>query len=85
MAALSRAHGWDLEIFSEYLDLTRFPATQYGDDFVRYLRAKYGRRKPDLMMALPDTTLQFVLDHRDELFPGVPIVFTHVDHREARR
>jgi len=28
-------------------------------------------------------TLQFVLDHRDELFPGVPIVFTGVDHREV--
>jgi signal transduction histidine kinase/ABC-type uncharacterized transport system substrate-binding protein len=83
MAALSSAHAWNLEIFSEYLDLTRFPATQYGEDFVRYLRAKYGRRKPDLVIALPNTTLQFVLDHRDELFPGVPIVFTHVDHREV--
>ena len=28
-------------------------------------------------------TLQFVLDHRDELFPGVPIVFAGVDHREV--
>jgi PAS domain S-box-containing protein len=83
MAALSSAHARDVEIFSEYLDLTRFSAAQYGDDFVRYLRTKYGRRKPDLVIAFPNTTLQFVLDHRDELFPGVPIVFTHVDHREV--
>jgi hypothetical protein len=26
--------------FSEYLDLSRFPAAQYGDDLVRYLRAQ---------------------------------------------
>jgi PAS domain S-box-containing protein len=83
MAALSNAHAWDLEVFSEYLDLTRFPAAQYGDDLVRYLRAKYGTRKPDVLIVLPNTTLQLVLDHRDELFPGVPIVFTHVDHREV--
>ena len=82
-AAMSSAHGWDLEVFSEYLDLMRFPAVQYGDDITRYLRARYGTRKPDVLIALSNTTLQFVLDHRDELFPGVPIVFEGVDHREV--
>ena len=82
-AALSGAHGWDLEVFSEYLDLERFPEAQYDGDIVRYLRARYGTRKPDVLIALVNTTLQFVLDHRDELFPGVPIVFADVDHREV--
>ena len=82
-AALSGAHAWDLEVFSEYLDLERFPEAQYGGDIVRYLRARYGTRKPDVLIALVNTTLQFVLDHRDELFPGVPIVFADVDHREV--
>ena len=81
-AALSSAREWDLEVFSEYLDLMRFPAAQYGDDVVRYLRTRYATRKPDVLIALVNTTLQFVLDHRDELFPGVPIVFADVDHRE---
>jgi PAS domain S-box-containing protein len=82
-AALSSVHGWDLEIFSEYLDLMRFPAVRYGNDIARYLHARYGTRKPDVLIALANTTLQFVLDHRDELFPGVPIVFAGVDHREV--
>jgi PAS domain S-box-containing protein len=81
-AALSSAHA-DLEVFSEYLDLTRFPAARYGDDIVRYLRARYETRKPDVLIAVSNTTLQFVLDHRDELFPGAPIVFTALDHREV--
>ena len=82
-AALSSAQGWDLEVFSEYLDLMRFPAVQYGNDIARYLHARYGTRKPDVLIALANTTLQFVLDHREELFQGVPIVFAGVDHREV--
>jgi PAS domain S-box-containing protein len=81
--ALSSAHGWNLEVFSEYLDLMRFPAAQYGDDIVRFLRARHETRKPDVLITLANTTLQFVLDHRDDLFPGVPIVFANVDHREV--
>ena len=82
-AALSNADAWDLEVFSEYLDLARFPAARYGDDIVPYLRARYATRKPDVLIVVSNITLQFVLDHRDELFPGVPIVFTGVDHREV--
>ena len=82
-AGLSSEHASDLQVFSEYLDLMRFPASRYGEDIVRYLRARYGTRKPDVLITVTNTTLQFTLDHRDELFPGVPIVFANVDHREV--
>jgi hypothetical protein len=39
MAGLSRGQTEEVEIFSEYLDLSRFPAAQYGGDLVHYLRA----------------------------------------------
>ena len=81
--ALSSRQASDLEVFSEYLDLTHFPAARYGEDIARYLRARYGTRKLDVLIALTNTALQFVLDRRDELFPGVPIVFSGVDHREV--
>ena len=51
-AGLSREHPGDLEIFSEYLDFTRFPRAQYEDDLVRYLRARYTTRKPDVVIAV---------------------------------
>src|SRR5258708_24683548 len=82
MAGLSRRQPEDLEIFSEYLDLTRFPAAQYGDDLVRYLRARYAARKPDVVIAVASSALELAAAHRDELFPGVPIVFANVDLRE---
>jgi hypothetical protein len=81
--SLSRSQPQELEIFSEYLDLTRFPAARYGDDIVRYLSAKYRTRKPEVLIGVVSTALQFALDHRDEPFPGVPFVFADVDHREV--
>ncbi len=82
MAALSRGQSQDVEIFSEYLDLSRFPMAKYGDDIVRYLRTRYVARKPDVVIAV-GSALELALAHRDELFAGVPIVFANVDHREV--
>ena len=44
MAGLSRGQPEEVGIFSEYLDLSRFPAAQYGDDLVR-LSARSTRRE----------------------------------------
>jgi hypothetical protein len=52
-AGLSREHAGGVEIFSEYLDFTRFPRAQYEDVLVRYLRARYATRKPDVPYCLP--------------------------------
>jgi signal transduction histidine kinase/ABC-type uncharacterized transport system substrate-binding protein len=82
-AGLSREYPGDVEIFSEYLNFTRFPRAQFEDDLVRYLRARYATRKPDVVIAVEAATLQFATDQRDKLFPGVPIVFLGVDHREV--
>jgi two-component system sensor kinase FixL len=82
MAGLSRAPPEDLEIFSEYLDLGRFPAAKYGDDLVRYLSARYAARKPDTVIVVGSSVLELALAHRDELFSGVPMVFANVDLHE---
>ncbi len=83
MAGLSRAQPQEVEIFTECLDLSRSPAAQYGDDLVRYLRARYAARKPDVVIAILSSALELALAHREELFPGVPIVFANVDYREV--
>jgi hypothetical protein len=83
MAGLSSRQPEELEIDSEYLDLVRFSAAQYGDDLVRYLRARYAARKPDVVIAVGSSALELALAHRDELFAGAPIVFANVDHREV--
>ena len=84
MAGLSHRQPQDLEIFSEYLDLARFTAAQFGDDLVRYLRARHARRKPDVVIAVGSSALKLALTHRDEFFVGVRIVFANVGHREVK-
>jgi signal transduction histidine kinase len=74
-----------IELFPEYLDFARFPAGQHDENAVRYLQARYASRKIDLIVAATGFGLEFVLSHRQELFPGVPIVFCATDERNVLR
>ena len=70
-----------IELFSEYLDFTRFPPEQYERSLVRYLQERYTGRQIDLVVPVAGFALEFALSHR-ELFPGAPLVFCAVDRRE---
>ena len=72
----------EVETFSEYLDLSRFPLAQYGDDVVRYLRARYAARKLDVVIVEGGPALELALAHRGDLFAGAAIVFC-VEHSEV--
>jgi signal transduction histidine kinase len=74
-----------IELFPEYLDFARFPVDQHHENAVRYLQARYGSRKIDLIVAATGFGLEFILSHRQELFPGVPIVFCATDERNVLR
>lgn len=63
-----------LEIYSEVLELYRFPAPDHSQLMRRFLREKYQSRSIDVVVAVYDTALEFVRTYHDELFPGVPIV-----------
>ncbi len=43
-----------------------------------YIRRKYRSRHIDVVIAMTNDALQFVLEHRDELFPDAPIVFAGI-------
>jgi two-component system, LuxR family, sensor kinase FixL len=74
-----------IELFSEYLDFARFPDQQYGRSLVHYLQDRYVGRRIDLVVPVAGSALEFVLGHREELFPGVPVVFCAVDQRELEK
>src|SRR5208283_4357895 len=50
----------------------------FEDGAVATLRRDYGAQKLDLVVADVYPALQFAINHRNELFPGVPIVFMGV-------
>ncbi|HKB01496.1 MAG TPA: PAS domain S-box protein, partial [Gemmataceae bacterium] len=76
-----------IEVRNEYVDTNRLHDAGFMDAQVALLKQKYSGRKVDLVIAGLSSGLDFALRYRDELFPGVPVVFVAVDEREvlARR
>jgi PAS domain S-box-containing protein len=62
----------------EYLGSARFDAPGYEKAVTGSLASVYGSKKIDLVIADFYPALRFAVDHRQELFPGAPIVFSSV-------
>ena len=63
-----------IEFYTEYLDLVRFPAASHAEDLVKLFKVKYSQQKPDLIIPVSYSALQFLIDHTKDLFPGTPMV-----------
>jgi signal transduction histidine kinase len=66
------------EYFAEYLDSERVTGGDAGSALGNYIAEKYGHRRFDLVIAPADPPLQFVLEHRRDLFPDAAIVYSGV-------
>src|SRR5262249_20442805 len=83
-SALKARPNTRVEIYNEYLDSARFPDERHQRHLAEFLRGKYSGRKPDVVIPALAPSLDFVLKYRDELFPGVPVVYGGIDRREAK-
>lgn len=63
--------------FTEYLESDRL-SEQASLALRDHIRKKYHGRRIDVVIAIADAALRFVLDYRAELFPGTPIVYSGV-------
>ena len=72
---LERGLPGGVDYFSEYIDVARIPTPGYQAAFSEFLGAKYKGRRFDLVVAVQDAAVEFLGTHREELFPGTPIVF----------
>jgi signal transduction histidine kinase len=72
---LSDALGNRLDVRREYIDLTRFGEPDYPAALVSFLRYKYQRLPPDVVLAVSEGAHRFIQRFRTELFAGIPIVF----------
>jgi signal transduction histidine kinase len=64
-----------IDYSAEYLESDLFPGEEALLAFKDYLRRKYHGRRIDVVIAMTDAGLRFVLDHRAELFPEAAVVF----------
>jgi signal transduction histidine kinase len=66
--------GQPVEFLTEFLDVDRFPVDRYEPLLTGFLRGKYQDRPVDVIVAAGSTALKFLLRHRGEILPGVPVV-----------
>jgi signal transduction histidine kinase len=53
--------------------------------FAAYLEARFANPRPDLIVGVGPPAAQFVIRHREALFPGVPMLLTAIDARFVPR
>lgn len=71
--------GEPVTIFTEYLDSKRVPLEDVSEPATTYLREKYRRLIPDVLIVSDNNALDVLREHRDTLFPGVPVVFCGIN------
>lgn len=78
----TRSHvGTPVDFHVEYLGSSRFDAPGYEQGVSESLASVYGGKKIDLVITSFYPAFRFAVDHREEIFPGVPILFTSVPRR----
>jgi len=63
-----------VELYTEYLDLVRFPDPSHPKNLVELLKLKFSEQKPDLLVPVSYSAVQFLLDEGKDLFPETPMV-----------
>ena len=79
LEATTRSHvSTPVDFNVEYLESQRFGGGSYQQGLAETMRNAYGRQKLDLVIVAAYPALRFAAQFRDEMFPGVPIVFMSV-------
>jgi two-component system cell cycle sensor histidine kinase/response regulator CckA len=65
-----------IEIYEEHLDLSSKTALDHKAALVELLKIKYSRQNLDLVIAVGNPASDFLLEHGQELFPGISQVIS---------
>ncbi len=69
----------EAEVYVEYLDGKRFPGPARLQRSRETLQQYAAEHKPDILLTTDNLALDFALQERESLFPGVPIVFSGIN------
>ncbi|HWA50238.1 MAG TPA: ATP-binding protein [Dongiaceae bacterium] len=78
VAPLRAAIPANLTIFSEFMDMSRGSSDDAMRETLRRLSARFADDEINLVFALGPPALELLLQHRDQLLPGVPIIFAGI-------
>lgn len=71
--------GEGLKIRYEFMDTKHYPVSTIFDSLRELYRLKYQHVQFNVIIALDNNALDFLLAYRDELFPGTPVVFCGIN------
>src|SRR4029077_2415876 len=66
---------YQIELYREYLDTALFPDPATQREFREWYSRKYRDRKPDLIIAVGPSALEFMLVAHEAFFRDIPVVF----------
>ena len=70
-------------MYNESLDLSRFSGQGYEETLKRYLKEKYQDKQIGAIVSVGAVTTGLILKWRDELWPGIPVVFAMLDEMDV--
>ena len=73
-SAVKSQHKFDIQLFTDYLDLVRFDNHRYKQELARYLGEKYSDARPDVIIVVGSPALEVALSKSILPFSEVPIV-----------
>lgn len=63
----------------EYMDTKRIADQAYLDQLLELYKQKFENRQFDVIISSDNNAFDFLIQHRDSLFPGTPVVFSGVN------
>lgn len=66
---------YKVEVYREYLDTIYFPDPADQQSFREFYIRKYQNRRPDVVITVGPSSLQFMVETHNKAFPGVPVIF----------
>ena len=79
----SRRPPGKIDLFSEFLDLSRFPEKVHVERMAHFLAEKYAERRPSVVIAIGQDALGFIVANRQAIAPDAKIVFCCFSGAEA--
>ena len=77
--------GIKVETYVTFMDMKRIPPTpQYFQQIKELIREGYKGVRFDAVLACDNDAFEFTKKYRDELFPGVPVVFSSINDFDER-
>jgi signal transduction histidine kinase len=74
-ARLKEASSENIEVFTDFLDIGRFPGPEHEKRLIPFLGGKFAQAKPDLIISISRGATSFLVRHRAEIAPDIPILY----------